>query len=106
MNNQNDEYNPKKQLEKVTATLEQPDKFAIVFCKALESQKSIDTALKKVVKTLIKEDIETITSLKKYQREVDREDWKNFLKKMGVLGWSIIMLALGAILQTLSHKFL
>lgn len=104
--NKQDDFSPQDTLRRLSENLEQPDKFAQIFCDAAKTQKNIDETLKLVVKNLIKNDKETIDTIKDYQRQVDKEDWKNFIKKIGATGWAIIMLIVGAILQALSRKFL
>ena len=99
-----DDYDPRKEIAKISANLEQPDKFAQIFCHAAENQKSIDHALKKVIKTLIKEDKETIEIIKQYQREVDKEEWRNLLRKIGLVGWSIVMIIVGGIVTAVIKK--
>lgn len=101
-----DDYAPKEAFDKLAANLEQPDKFAKVFCEAAEGQKSIDIILKKNIKEVIKSDKETYDFLKEIIRTVDKEDWKSFLSKIGSLGWAILLLVLGAILQALSRHYL
>ena len=102
----NDDYNPRKSIEKLTANLEQPDKFAEIFCQAAGKQKAIDEVLQKVIKSLIEKDHSTREMLKVLLREVDREDLRNYVRKIGTPVWTIILLALGAILQALSRKYL
>lgn len=72
---ESDNYTPEQQLVRVAATIDQPDKFAKVFCEAAKTQKSIDESLKIVVKSLIQHDKETRDFIKIYY-----EKWK---KKIG-----------------------
>lgn len=90
----------------LAANLEQPDKFAQIFCEAASKQKSIDNVLKDNTKSLIKSDKETRDMLKELLREVNKEDWRFFLNKIGAIGWAVILLVVGAILQGLSRKYL
>jgi DNA-binding ferritin-like protein len=106
MTETNDDYNPQKSIEKLTANLEQPDKFAEIFCQAADKQKSIDKVLRDTVRTLIKCDEETRTMMKELLREVEKEDWKHFLKKVGTSGWAVFLLCLGALLQGIGRALL
>lgn len=101
-----DDWDVKSAFNKLSASLEQPDKFAEVFCKAAESQKIIDTILKKNIKEVVKTDKETYDFLKKIARDVDKEDWRSYLSKIGAAGWAIALLVLGAVLQGLSKHYL
>ena len=92
-----DNYTPEQQMVRVAATIDQPDKFAKVFCEAAKSQKTIDDALKTVVKSLVQHDKETRDFIKSIQRELEKEDWWLVLKKFGLLGWTLIVAILGAI---------
>lgn len=103
---QDDDFDPKQAIAALLANLEQPDKFAHLFCEAAKKQKAIDDVLKENIRALIKHDIEVINSIKYLQRQVDKEDWKFFLKKMGTSSWAILLLMLGAMLQALSGKYL
>ena len=101
-----DDFTPSKTVEEVAANLEQPDKFAKIFCNAANSQKEIDLVLKKNIKEVIKTDKEIYDFLKEIMRQVDKEDWRSFLTKIGALGWAVILLAIGGILQALSRHYL
>lgn len=104
--NSNDDFDPREAIAKLSANLEQPDKFAKLFCEAAEQQKSIDAVLKKNIKQLIQSDNDIADSIKSFQREVDKEDWRRFIKKFGGFIYSIGLLIIGAVLQALSKKFL
>jgi hypothetical protein len=101
MNNQGDDYSPKQIIQDLAASIQQPDKFAQIFCNAAETQTPIAKILKGKIKELIESDKETIDLIKKYQREIDKEDWRFFMKKIGVAGWSIIMMFIGALFTLL-----
>jgi rubrerythrin len=106
MSNQTDDFNPKASFEKLQASIEQPDKFAKIFCDAAKTQKTIDDALKEVLRSLIKHDNDTRNSLKDILREVEKEELKSYLKKIGFGGWTILVVIITAILQSVSRKFL
>jgi hypothetical protein len=95
----NDDYDPQKTVADLVANFEQPDRFAQIFCKAAEKQKSIDEVLQKNIKHLLQHDKETIDCIKNLQRQVDKEDWRYFLKKMGIGGWTIIVVILTALID-------
>ncbi|HEV2917584.1 MAG TPA: hypothetical protein VGW78_07625 [Candidatus Babeliales bacterium] len=104
MTDPNDDFNPHKKLQHVVEHIDQPEKFAKLFCNAAESQRSIDKVLAKKIRNMIKTDSNTIESIKKLQREVDKEDWKNFIKKIGLTGWSLFMASFGAIAALILRK--
>lgn len=78
-----EDYNPKALIAKLSASLEQPDKFAEIFCAAAKKQKDIDNVLKENIRSIIKDDNETRAQLKTLLREIEKEDLKLFLKKGG-----------------------
>lgn len=106
MTNPNDDFNPEKEIATLSANFHQPDKFAENFCKVAKTQKSVDEVLKTIIKSLIKEDQETIEIIKEYQRTVDKEDWRYFLKKIGFTGWSLIMIGVGALITATIKKYI
>lgn len=100
-----DNYDARAEIKKLQDNFYQPDKFAKTFCEAAKTQKSIDLALRKIIKKLIKDDPQTVEALKKHLRDINKEDWKTFIKKIGISGWSIIMASIGAIMATILRKF-
>lgn len=102
---QGDDWDPKKAFDKVSASLEQPDKFAEIFCKAASSQKSIDKVLTDNFKSLLQNDNDVRCQIKGLLREVDKEDWRSFIRKIGTPAWAVILVVVGAILQALSRKY-
>lgn len=101
----NDDFDIKNMVLNLSANLEQPDKFAEIFCKAAEKQKSIDAVLKNIVREVLKYDNDTLEHIKIVQRQVNNEDWRSFIKRIGIAGWSISMLVIGAIITGLSRKY-
>jgi len=87
------------QLKKVHETIDQPDKFAEVFCKAAESQVSIKEIFTKEILKSISTDVNCKNALKEIIRQVEKEDIMIFGKKIGLAVWSIIMLVVGAIIS-------
>ena len=108
--NLSDDFNPKQAYESLSANIEQPDKFAQLFCKAAASQKSIDNVLKKTFRNLLSKDHQTIERVKQLQREINKEDWRSFLNKIGWTGWALIWAIFGgtllAVAQAISKKYL
>ena len=102
----NDDYNPRKSIEKLTANLEQPDKFAKIFCEATKTQKTIDDALKVVIKSLIQHDKETRDFIKGILRELEKEDWLFVLKKFGFFGWTVIIAVISAVAGAIARGHL
>lgn len=110
MNIQDDNFNPDKTLKYVAEHIDQPEKFAKLFCNAAESQISIDKIIRKKIRNLLTNDPQTISQIKKLQREVDKEDWRYLVKKAG-LGillfiWSLIVVAIVVIVQYATKNFL
>lgn len=102
---QNDDFDPKQAYTKISASLEQPDKFAEIFCAAAKTQKSIDTILKNNVRELLQHDNETRSEIKGMLREIEKEDWKRVVKKIGFSGWTIIVAATSAIVTLIGRHF-
>lgn len=103
---QDDDFDPSKILKRLAAHIEQPEKFAQIFCDAAKSQKAIDNHLKEVIKEVLIKDPEMISYLKQIARDVDKEDWRFCLKKIGLAGWAGIVFAAGAVFTALIHKLI
>lgn len=101
MTKTSDDFDPQKAVEELSANFHQPDKFAEKFCQVARTQKSVDVVLKEIFKNLIKEDPDTINTLKAYQRQIDQEDWRFFLKKIGYAGSATFWLIMGSILTAI-----
>jgi hypothetical protein len=93
-----DNFDPNKQIAIVYATLNQPDKFAEVFCKAAESQKSIDNALQIIIRNLIQKDRPTRDSIKALIKEYEKEEWWVMIRKGFSIGWTLFAGIIGAII--------
>lgn len=93
-----DDFDPKKSIKKLSETIDQPDKFAEVFCSAARSQKIIDCVLKETMRDLMKSDSETRSMIKEMLREVESEDWRSFVRKAFGSIWSLSLIAFGAVL--------
>lgn len=104
--NNGDDYNPQDAIAELSASLQQPDRFAQIFCEAAKKQKSIDEVLRDIIKNLLKNDSDTQQCLKNLIRDIDKEDWTNFLKKIGLLGWGGITFITGSIFIILIQNFL
>lgn len=100
-----EDYEPKTAIRRLSASLDQPDKFAEIFCSAAKSQKNIDATLKDVMRDLLKSDKDTRDFVKDLLREVEHEDWRLFVKKFGGLLWALLLIAFGAILTVILEKF-
>lgn len=105
MTQPDDNFDAKAAVKEVSDKIEQPQKFAEVFCAAADTQKSIDECVKKMLRSLIENDPALRESFRKLIRDVDKEDWRYLVKKIGAAGWSIIMLILGAALKFIFDKF-
>ena len=100
-----DDFDPKQSYIKLSASLEQPDKFAEIFCSAAKKQKSIDNVLKENIIELLQKDNEARNQIKSLLREIEKEDWRAFIKKGGSFILPLIYLVAGALLTGLSRKF-
>lgn len=103
---QADDFNPQKEIAKIRSNFEQPDKFAQIFSKAAKKTKAIDEVIKYNIRDVMIRDYEMMNFLKKILREVEKEDWKNAIKKIGSIGSAVLLMAIGAILQALSRRYL
>jgi ferritin len=91
-----EDFNPDQTIKRIDRTLNQPDKFAELFCNAAKTQRIIDAALKEIVSELIKKDSDTKEHLKSLVREVEKEDFRAFLRKVGFAGWTLLVAAFSA----------
>lgn len=105
-NPDDEDFDPNKAIRNLSANLEQPDKFAEIFCKAAKKQKDIDNILKDTIKNLLQHDNETRKMIKDMLREIEKEDWKKFLKKIGMAGWSLIVAGTSAIITIFATSFI
>lgn len=105
MSNNGDNYNPKEAIQEVADTLEQPDKFAKVFSNACKKSKEMDKSLRNVIREMLENDNDMKGILKGMIRKVEREDWRYFVKKVGLVGWTIIIFILSSITNGIITKF-
>lgn len=82
--NDSDDLSVSKSVKKISDIIEQPEKFAQIFCEAAEKQKSIDRVLCRIFKDLLTKDHETKEILKNAIKEVEKEDWRFVWKKFGL----------------------
>lgn len=99
-----DDFNPRSAIEKVSASLEQPDKFAEIFCNAAKKQKSIDNTLRAIMIDLLKNDQEARVQVKALLREVEKEDWRAFVRKGAGLLWTMLSIIFGIIITVIINK--
>lgn len=102
---QGEDYNPDVALKRLSASLEQPDKFAEIFCSAAKKQKEIDNILKDNIRELIKYDSTMREQVKGLLREIEQEDFKYFLKRGGSLLGTFVSMVLGSVITLLISKF-
>lgn len=93
-------------LKKVHEMLEQPDKFAEVFCKVAETQIKVRDIFRKEILKSISTDVDCRNHLKGIIRKVEREDVIVFGKKIGFGVWTIIVFILGAIVNAFLSKYI
>ncbi len=101
MNISNDDYDPTQLIQELSANLNQPDKFAEIFCSAAKTQKKIDNTINDCIRMLLKTDTDARNSIKNIVKEVNREDLKLIVNKIGLAAWSILLLIIGA----MTHKY-
>ncbi len=105
-----DNYATEEQFKIVNDKLDQPHKFAEIFCEAAKSQKMVDETLKIIIRNLIKSDNESIELIKSMIREVEKEDWRLIIKKFTSFGIKALIFTLGAaatiIIQLAAGTFL
>lgn len=95
-----DDFNYNKEVKRLSENIDQPDKFADLFCQAATKQKSIEKVLKDTTKDLTLNDKDINDHIKKLIIEVNKEDWKIFIKKFGTFIW-VIGGAIGGVFITL-----
>ncbi len=102
--NESDDFNPQKVFKKLSDILEQPEKFAQIFCDAASKQKSIDEILNKNIKYLLQTDYETRNSIKDLVHEVEKDNLKFWWKKIGMWTLSAIIFLTGSISTVIIEK--
>jgi len=98
----NDDYIATKTVatvERLTASLEQPDKFARIFCDAVKTQKTMDDALKDVMRNLMKHDKDARYFIKEIVKEFEKESLWASTKKFGFAIWTLFVAAFGVIIS-------
>jgi hypothetical protein len=105
-----DNYATEEQFKVVNDKLDQPHKFAEIFCEAAKSQKIVDETLKCIIRDLIKSDKDSIDYIKNMIREVEKEDLRLFVKKITSYGAKAFIFILGVsvtiIIEIIRSKFL
>jgi hypothetical protein len=95
----------KAAINHLLAHIEQPNKFAELFCEAARKQKDIDHTLKITITNLIAHDKDARALMKGLIREIETEDWKFFLQKIGTTGIAVGSLITGVFLTALFGYF-
>ncbi len=101
-----DDFSDKEVIKKIKDSIEQPDKFAEIFCEAARKQKSIDTTLKNIILHSIKNDSDTRAELKAMIIEIEREEWRAFVRKFGFGIWSVVIFFGGIVVTEIIHKII
>ena len=101
-----EDFEPKKQVKKLTSDLYQPDKFADIFCNAAQSQKSIDDCLKNNIKQVFKNDKEIHEKIESIIRDCNKKDVILNLKKIGSVLSYLLTLIAGSCITFFIQKFL
>lgn len=99
------DFDPQQQLKKVHDVIEHPDKFSEVFCTALASQVKMREDLFKVMLQLLRSDIDSRKELKTIIREVEKEDVRFVLKKIGFGGWTFFIFVAGVVITKIIESF-
>jgi hypothetical protein len=92
-----DNFDPKSAIKEVSDNFVQSDKFANHFINACKKSKDMDKALRGIIKDLMEKDKDTRGIIVGMIRKENEEDWKNLLKKIGMVGWTIIIFILSGI---------
>ena len=92
-----DNFDPKSAIKEVSDNFVQSDKFANHFINACKKSKDMDRALRGIIKDLMEKDTDARGIIVGMIRKVNEEDWKVFLKKIGIGGWTIIVVILTSI---------
>lgn len=97
------DYITSEQYEKVLKS-DDYAKFADTFNEE-KTQKLIQDSINKLILKAMACDHDTRNKVKELIREVDKEDWWNFIKKGGWAIWSIVSACLGAVATLLISNF-
>lgn len=100
-----DDFNPQEAIKDVADNLEQPDKFAKIFSNACKKSKEMDKSLRNVIREMLENDNDMRGILKGMIRKVEKEDWRYFVKKVGFVGWTLIIFILSSITNGIIGKF-
>jgi hypothetical protein len=101
-----DDYDPQELIKELSDNLNQPDKFAEIFCTAAKKQKIIDDCLKEIIKNLLDKDSETRGHIKSIIAEHNKEDLTLIFKKTGLVLGSIFLLFIGALFHAICVKYI
>ncbi|MEI8295358.1 MAG: hypothetical protein WCG04_02400 [Alphaproteobacteria bacterium] len=82
----------------ISANIEQPDKFAEIFCKAAKTQKSIDLTLRDILVELIAKDAATKESISLLVQQIDRNNWKILTNKVFIWITTMVSTIVGALI--------
>lgn len=99
-----DDYVPQELLKELSANINQPDKFAEIFCAAAKKQKIIDDCLKENIKNVLATDIETRGNLKSIVESCINDDFRFLFKKIGAVVGAFIFILVGAIITAICNK--
>lgn len=93
----------RQKVDAVHDAIVHPDKFADVFCAALETQRKMTEILKRELTAMLKTDADARESLKAIIKECEKEDWKVFVKsafgKVSLGVWTVAVLVVGVLIQ-------
>lgn len=92
-----DNFDPKAAIKEVSDSLIQSDKFSTYFVNACKKSKDMDKALRNIIKDLIEKDTETRGIISGMIRKIEKEDWRYFVKKVSIVGWTVIIFILSSL---------
>lgn len=93
-------------LESSHEILDRPDKFAEYFKKNLKSQALMKDAIAAEIINLMQTNNAVRDEVKKLVLEVQKEDWKTFLKKFGSWIYTVVAFLLGTAVTVIVTKVL
>ena len=91
MSKKQDDLDPKKEIARISATLEQPDKFAELFCKAAKSQTNVSQILQTIIRQSLQTDQITRDTVKDLIKEYEKEEWWVIIRRSFSVGWTAIV---------------
>lgn len=82
--------------------------WSFVGCKgknAPKKQTDIHNVLKDTFNELLQHDSKARTEIKGLLREIEKEDWTHFIKKVGIGGWTLLIAIISAVVGVIARGY-